>query len=194
MRMNGVPQDVHDSMVTEAWKLIAERGLQGMSTREVLARTGAPRGSVYHYFPRGRVQLIEEAIDRAGQWMGHQIEAMKAATPGEIVDGYVEIWRKVLEATGFQIGCAVAGLVAGAQDEELLDRGKAAFAATTDALAARFREVGVPDSEASGRATMLVAAVEGAVLLSRAQRDSAPLQLVADQIKSMIVGHGLPHA
>jgi TetR/AcrR family transcriptional regulator, lmrAB and yxaGH operons repressor len=48
-----------------AWLLIAERGLEGMSTREVLARTGAPRGSVYHYSPLGRIELIEQAVDHS---------------------------------------------------------------------------------------------------------------------------------
>jgi TetR/AcrR family transcriptional regulator, lmrAB and yxaGH operons repressor len=183
MKMSKVPQDVHDSMVIEAWKLIAERGVQGMSTREVLARSGAPRGSVYHYFPRGRVQLIEEAIDRAQQWMGDQINSIKAGTPAAVVDGYVEIWRQVLETTGFQLGCAIAGLVTGAQNPDFLDRGLAAFTAAADALAGRLREVGVADSEAIGQATMLVAAVEGAVLLCRAQRDNKPLQLVAEQLR-----------
>ena len=50
--MTGVPKSVREAMIEAAWLLIAERGLEGMSTREVLARTGAPRGSVYHHFPR----------------------------------------------------------------------------------------------------------------------------------------------
>jgi len=177
-----MPQDVHDAMVIEAWKLIAERGLQGMSTREVLARTGAPRGSVYHYFPRGRAQLIEEALDRAQHWMVEQIGDIHVETPAEVIDGYVDIWRKVLEATEFQIGCAVAGLVTGAQDDDLLERGRIAFAAAANALAIQFRKVGISETDASSQATMLVASVEGAVLLSRAQRDGAPLDLVAREL------------
>lgn len=44
-------EGVREAMIKAAWLLIAERGVEGMSTREVLARTGAPRGSVYHHFP-----------------------------------------------------------------------------------------------------------------------------------------------
>jgi TetR/AcrR family transcriptional repressor of lmrAB and yxaGH operons len=69
---------VREAMIEAAWLLIAERGLEGMSTREVLARTGAPRGSVYHYFPRGRAELIEHAIDHARRWMRDQIDAISA--------------------------------------------------------------------------------------------------------------------
>jgi AcrR family transcriptional regulator len=182
--MRSVSQDVHDSMVLEAWKLIAERGLQGMSTREVLSRTGAPRGSVYHYFPRGRLQLIEEALDLAQRWMADQIAAIEAATPADVVDRYIDIWRRVLEATGFQVGCAIAGLVTGTDDAELLSRGSAAFTSTAEALARRFRQSGLAAAEATTRARLLVYAVEGAVLASRAERDSGPLQLVADQLRN----------
>jgi TetR/AcrR family transcriptional regulator, lmrAB and yxaGH operons repressor len=42
--ITGVPENVRDAMIEAAWLLVAERGLEGMSTREVLARTGAPRG------------------------------------------------------------------------------------------------------------------------------------------------------
>ena len=44
--MASMPETVREAMIEAAWLMIAERGLEGMSTREVLARTGAPRGSV----------------------------------------------------------------------------------------------------------------------------------------------------
>ena len=39
---------------------------EGTSFAEVLERSGAPRGSVYHHFPEGKDQLIGEALDAAG--------------------------------------------------------------------------------------------------------------------------------
>ena len=185
--MDDVPEDVRDAMVTEAWLLIAERGLEGMSTREVLARTGAPRGSVYHYFPRGRAQLIEQAIDRAQGWMSERIAAIEAQTPAEVIRGYVDIWRRVLETTDYRAGCAIVGLVSGAQEPGLLARGATAFAAAADGLAARFREVGASAADADNRGTLVVAAVEGAVLMSRAKHDVGPLELVTRQLQQILV-------
>src|SRR5690242_4638653 len=109
-------------MIDAAWLLIAERGLEGMSTREVLARTGAPRGSVYHYFPRGRTELIELAIDRAQRWMDRQIAAIDARSVSTVVNGYIEIWQRILETTDFNAGCAPAGVATAAHEPELLDR------------------------------------------------------------------------
>ena len=111
--MTGVPKSVREAMIEAAWLLIAERGLEGMSTREVLARTGAPRGSVYHHFPRGRTELIELAIDHSRQWMQEQIGAIDAKIPDDVVAGYLGIWRRVVEGTDFRAGCAVTGAVTG---------------------------------------------------------------------------------
>ena len=45
-------------MIVGAARLLAERGLQETSFSEVLQRTGAPRGSIYHHFPEGKDQLV----------------------------------------------------------------------------------------------------------------------------------------
>ncbi|MFF3990431.1 TetR/AcrR family transcriptional regulator [Streptomyces sp. NPDC001797] len=173
---------MREAMIKAAWLLIAERGLEGMSTREVLARTGAPRGSVYHHFPRGRAELIELAIEHSQQWMQDQIDAIHAQTPQDVVTGYVDIWRGVVEGTDFRAGCAMAGATTGGHDPSILDRAEAAFNATGDALAARFEQVGLAPAEAARRAALLVIAAEGAVILARARRNSEPLALVATQL------------
>jgi AcrR family transcriptional regulator len=46
------------------------------SIDRVLLHSGASRGSVYHYFPEGRSQLIGEAVDLAGEYIGRKFEAM----------------------------------------------------------------------------------------------------------------------
>ena len=168
-------------MIEAARQLLAERGLEGMSTREVLARTGAPRGSVYHYFPRGRIELVEAAIDYAQDQMVAAITAVAAGTPDEVVTGYLAIWQRILENSGCQDGCSIAGVITGTHEQDLLARSAAAYAASTDALAARFAAAGVPAAEAAQRAALLIIAAEGAVLISRAQRSTEPLRLVSRQ-------------
>lgn len=172
---------IRGAMIEAAWRLLAERGLQGMATREVLARTGAPRGSVYHHFPRGRIELIEEAIDYAQGQMDARIGAIQAQTPADVVTGYLGIWQRILEATDCQAGCSIAGVITGTQETDLLDRSAAAYASATGALAAQFRKVGVPEADATERAALLIIAAEGAVLIARAQRSLEPLRLVARQ-------------
>jgi TetR/AcrR family transcriptional repressor of lmrAB and yxaGH operons len=49
-------------IVRSAAALFGSRGLSGTSFSDVLADSGAPRGSIYHHFPRGKKQLAEDAI------------------------------------------------------------------------------------------------------------------------------------
>ena len=52
-------------MIESATTLLAMRGVQGTAFSDVLERSGAPRGSIYHHFPRGKDQLVEAAIELA---------------------------------------------------------------------------------------------------------------------------------
>ena len=171
-------------MIDAAWRLIAERGLEGMAIREVLARTGAPRGSVYHYFPNGRAELIQLAIDRSRRWMVEQLIAAEPATPADVITAYLDIWRRVLEGTNFQVGCAVAGLITGATTGAERDRAKAAFAEIAEELAREFERTGVPAALAGLRAMVLVCVAEGAVLVCRARQDIGPLNIVGEQLRA----------
>jgi len=53
-------------MILSAAALLREYGASATSIDRVLAHSGAPRGSVYHHFPGGRTQLIDEAVALAG--------------------------------------------------------------------------------------------------------------------------------
>jgi len=180
--MTSVAKSVREAMIEAAWLLIAERGLEGMATREVLARTGAPRGSVYHHFPGGRTELIEAAIDHSRLWMQEKIGAIEARSPEDVVAGYMDIWRRVLEGTEFRAGCAATGAVTGGHEPAILERAGAAFDATSGALAALFEQVGLGPDEAAERARLLMYAAEGAVILARARRSIEPLTFTAEQL------------
>ena len=65
-----VPSDARRKMIESAAILLATRGLEGTSFSDVLERSGAPRGSIYHHFPEGKDELVDAAIALAGD---HQL-------------------------------------------------------------------------------------------------------------------------
>src|SRR5438477_181964 len=54
--------DSRERMVRSAASLIRTRGVNATSFSEVLADSGAPRGSIYHHFPAGKKQLAEATL------------------------------------------------------------------------------------------------------------------------------------
>jgi hypothetical protein len=88
----------------------------------------------------------------------------------------------VVEGTDFHAGCATAGAVTGGYDPDVLSRAEAALRDASNALAALFQQAGLVPVEAARRATLLVCAAEGAVILARARRSVEPLTLIAEQL------------
>ena len=70
-----------------------------------------------------------------------------------------------------------------ADSSRLLQDCRQAFAQWTGTLAAALKAAGLPPAQAASFATLLMAAVLGAILLSRAARDMAPFDPVAGQFQ-----------
>ena len=178
-------------MIQSAGALLRERGLAGTSFREVLAHSGAPRGSIYHHFPEGKNQLVVEAVRAAGSAGEQLIGAMAAAgDPLETLRAFVRLWGASLEASDFEAGCPLVAVTtaAGAEEPELRTAAAAAFAAWHEALASGLRAAGLPRARARRLATTFVAAVEGAVVLCRAERSGRPLKDVGAELELLLRG------
>ncbi|MEV5953921.1 TetR/AcrR family transcriptional regulator [Streptomyces sp. NPDC051987] len=181
--------DSRDRMLVGASELLREYGAGATSIDRVLARTGAPRGSVYHHFPGGRAQLIEEAVTRSGDLMAKRIDAVMAAEdPLEAVDSFFAVWRERLVESGYRIGCPVAAVAAETNDEapQLARSAAAAFARWQETLAAHFCRHGLPEARGTRLASLVIAALEGAVIMCRAERTTAPLDAAATELRELL--------
>jgi AcrR family transcriptional regulator len=172
-----------DLMIDGARLLLAERGPQETSFSAVLARTGAPRGSIYHHFPDGKDQLVGLAVDRAGESALAVMEGTAGRPAAEVVDTFLGLWRTLLDRAGFRMGCAVLAVTVATDDAALLDRTAAVFRAWREQLTRLLAQGGMPASRAAGFAGLLIAATEGAVAMARAERSMAPFDLVAEDVR-----------
>lgn len=175
-----------EHMIQSAGTLLRERGLAGTSFREVLAHSGTPRGSIYHHFPEGKNELVEEAVRAAGVAGGQMIAAGSASgDPVATLRGFIRLWGQGLAVSGYEAGCPLVAVTtaAGADEPELRAAAAAAFAAWRGALAAGLRGAGLSRARARRLATTILAGVEGAVILCRAQRSGQPLKDVGAELE-----------
>jgi AcrR family transcriptional regulator len=179
---------VREQMVASAIVLLAKHGFQGASLARVVEDSNAPRGSIYHHFPEGKDQLVAAAVQVAGERAVQVLDAFNECGAVDIVDGYMAIWRAILDRSGFTAGCSVLAVTVSADSRELVDRAGAVFRAWQARLAELLQAGGLGEADASAFATMLIAASEGAVVLARAQQDLAPLDAVHRQLRSMAAG------
>lgn len=182
------PKNTRAAMVQSAVEVLRERGVGGVTIDAVLARSGAPRGSVYHHFPGGRAQLITEALQFSGDAISAIIERAAPGGSTAILREFVHFWQKILRDSDFAAGCPVVAVAVGAADEtsELLTGTSEIFQRWWTALHRTFTDEGLPDQDAGRLATIAIASVEGAVVLCRSQRRQQPLDDVAHQLELLI--------
>lgn len=172
-----------ERMVASAALLIRERGAHPTAIADVLAHSGAPRGSAYHYFPGGRTQLMCEAIDYAADHVAARLS--RAGSAAILLDDMVTGFRKQLLDTDFRAGCPVVA-VSGEAGDPARDRAGAAFTRWTGLIADRLRADGADEKRAEELAMLIITAVEGAIVVARATRDVTPLDLVHAQLRALV--------
>jgi AcrR family transcriptional regulator len=182
-------------MLSTAAEVLREKGAAGVTIDEVLARSGAPRGSVYHHFPHGRSQLLTEALRYAGESITALID--EAATEGcvSLVRQFVAFWERTLAESDFAAGCpVVAAAIGSAEDDPALTSiAGDIFDRWRSALTRAFVADGFDDADAGSLAVTCIASLEGAVVLCRATRTADPLREVAKQVEFLIKSREFVH-
>ena len=54
--------DSRNRIIQAAISLMRRSGLSGAGINEIVAESGAPKGSIYYFFPRGKQQIVSEAL------------------------------------------------------------------------------------------------------------------------------------
>ncbi len=180
--------DARERMLQSTTTLLSQRGARATSLDDILADSRAPRGSIYHHFPGGRAQLIEEAVERAGAGITQIIDQAGDLTPVETFDAFVAAWRESLIGSSFRSGCPVLAVAIESNDDtpQLTAVAAHAFASWRGALAALLRRHGVPPAEARRLSNTVVAAIEGAVALSRADQSIQPFDDIARTLRPLL--------
>ncbi|MFI5975548.1 TetR/AcrR family transcriptional regulator [Streptomyces sp. NPDC051452] len=181
-----------ERMVFSAAQLIRREGVAATGMREVAAHAGAPRGSLQHYFPGGKEQLVGEAVAWAGRYAGKRVARFLAAldepTPSGLFAAMAAQWTDEYDTHGFAAGCPVAAATVdrAASGTAGREAAAAAFAAWRGPVAEALTGMGVPTVRADSLATLMIGALEGAILMARAEQDVRPLTTVVRELGPLL--------
>ena len=189
-----MPTDSRASMVRSAASLIRSRGVSATSFSDVLADSGAPRGSIYHHFPDGKRQLAEDAISWTSERVLAHLRAGNPKSPSDVMERFIAMWRQVVVTSGATAGCVVAGVAidTGPDETGVMDMVRATFRSWEAALAEQLEAVGVPSQRAKPIAIATVAGMEGALILCRAEGNVKPLDAVAEELMRLLPSERRP--
>ena len=170
-------------------RLLRRQGYAASGLNEIVAASGAPRGSLYFHFPGGKEELALAAIKRSGQQLRRAMAAALASETSlaDALGTLIDAMAGGLRSSGYRDGCPIAtvALESATDSQALRDGALAAFDSWLEVLERRLGEAGMTETAARRRALMILSALEGALILSRVRQDVGPLQAVREEIVAL---------
>jgi len=151
--------------------LLSQSGLSGVGINQVVTESATAKGSLYHFFPGGKLELAAVALQEAerfeGQWF-REIFQKREPVSRKVEQLFTDAAQN-LEASGFTKGCPVAAvtLELAGDAESLRPVCRAIFMTWQDIIAAGLEEV--PEAERLEVAELILGTLEGALIFSRAE-------------------------
>lgn len=178
-------------LIESTIELVRQRGVAGTAVADLLEHSGTARQSIYKHFPGGKTELVEESVRTAGAWISQLIEQLaETLSAPEMLHALVEYWKWVLVSSDYQSGCPIAAAAYGGTEAPgARELSSEAFHAWEQQLAEKAIEHGVAAETAQSLATITIAAVEGAVMMSISDHSVAPLQRTYDQLRVLLEVH-----
>ena len=182
--------DSRQRMIDATLRLLRSQGLRATGMNQIVRESKAPRGSIYHHFPRGKEQLVVEVLRTAGDAVAAKIrDALEANDdPATALRAFVEGYAEEIRRSDFQRGCPVGNVAmdAAASSSSIRLVCQEIFVAWAALIARRLERHGVPAKEADGLAELVISALEGALILCRARRSTEPMEGIAARMEMML--------
>lgn len=168
--------------------MLLEHGYNDLGIQALLAVTGVPKGSFYHYF-RSKEDFALHVVDQYMQEVHAGLDLCLADTrlaPLERVRRFFELSREKYRREGY-MGCLLGGLgqeLSGVNDV-FRHKIEWCFNVIGERIAGCLEEARrhgdiAPDADVAHMATLLLDCWEGAALRSRLRRDPKPLNAMLD--------------
>jgi len=184
-----------DALIASITGLVRRRGVAGAGLNALLEDSGVARRTVYLNFPGGKAELVTEATRVAGQALSAVIRsADEGGDPIQAVQTFIDQWKTQLRATDMEAGCPIVAAILGRS--EAPEAAQAAGEAVDEwrsILTDRLVCPGVDPSTARSLATLVIAAIEGGVLVALASGSTDALDDVGRHLSEVIQLH-LPGA
>lgn len=182
--------DSRRRMVETTLRILRSKGLRATGMNQIVRESRSPRGSIYHHFPGGKEQLVVEALRTAGAAVAVRIhDALDAhADVPAALRSYIDAYAEDIRASDYRRGCPVANATtdAAATSPAIRQVCDEIFTSWAAPIARRLERDGRTKKEAGALAELVIASLEGALVLCRARRSTEPLAAVAGRLERML--------
>lgn len=177
--------NTRERLITAATGLFRRQGVARTGTGDICQRAGVTKGVFSHHFPGGKSDLVVEVVRRNAREVvqGITMRLDEQQPASDLVEQLFAGYAEFLRAKGTDFGCPVAASVVDASAGSLPVRlaAQSAFDAWREALRLSPALGQVDDLD-----SLIVAALEGGILLARAEDDAAALERIGRSLSLLL--------
>jgi TetR/AcrR family transcriptional repressor of lmrAB and yxaGH operons len=187
--MPAVPKH-RQAIIDTSVRLFRRKGYSATGLNDIVEASGAPKGSLYHYFPAGKASIAEAAVEEAGRRVAETMQklSLDCATTGALIRSHAKLLAGWMKQSGFRDGCPITTVLLELSplDRTVTDAGRKAYAARVGIMKEKLVADGASPRRAERLAVLCVAALQGALIQSRVERSGAPILAAADELADLL--------
>jgi len=191
-----VASPAREQFIEATCDLLEAQGYHATGLNQIVAESGAPKGSLYHYFPDGKEELAAAAIERTGRDLAGRVEVGLAShdDPAEAVQFLAQRIADAVEQSGFRAGgpLTTVAMETATSSQRLNLACRAAYDQLQAAFAAKLEAGGHEPQRAAELATFITAAIEGGIMLSRTYHSGDPLRRTGQELAALLAASAVP--
>jgi len=177
-------------IINAAVTLFRRQGYAGTGLNDIVDASGAPKGSLYYYFPKGKASIATAAIEEAGLRVARTVTdlAEETGSTAELLRAHARLLAGWMKASRFRDGCPITTVLLemAPEDRAVTEAGRTAYAARTAILTDKLVSDGFSRTAAARLAILCVSALQGALIQARVDQSGRPLELAADELGRLL--------
>jgi TetR/AcrR family transcriptional repressor of lmrAB and yxaGH operons len=187
--MPAVPKH-RQPIINAAVTLFRRQGYARTGLNDIVDVSGAPKGSLYHYFPLGKSSIAVAAVEEAGRRVATTIQALakECRTTGELLRAHARLLAGWMRSSGFRNGCPITTVLLelAPRERAVAEAGRKAYAARVAILSDKLMADGHSRARAEALAVLCTSAMQGALIQARVERSGRPIEVTAGELARLL--------
>jgi len=174
----------HDENIAQVFR---QEGFAGASMSKISKATGLQKGSLYHHYPNGKVDMAIAAVNAIGE--EYKSATKSAFHPNASIREQLEEWAKSVAEfyNNGKTNCILGTMVMSGGKEHCPDLLKQAFANWIASLEIILTSSGMHWQRANERAFEAIERIQGALIVARALEDNSNFNRLIAQLPDIML-------
>jgi len=179
-----------EKIIETASRLFQEQGYHATGLNQITKESGAPKGSLYYYFPEGKEQLASVAVENTAENVARRIKAglMEEDDPVKAIQTFIHQLANAFDEKDKRMGIPVAAVALETANTSEVIRTACvnAYDLWHEVFADKLIKAGHEEKEAQEAALVINAMIEGAFINVLTRKNGEPLRQIAKYIPNIL--------